>query len=134
MVLCLIQGLYLAFFWPIGACQWGRPKPRVSLKPEVKLRIEVLYNEASSNTRKQQENNNHRYQESQRSLALIVGNTDANCLHLRVIVKSVRTQLSTHAGLFEATEWHLVVEGIVVVNPHRTIFPMLILAEWPKNW
>ena len=104
------------------------------MKPEVKLRIRVLYNEASSNTRKQQENNNHRYQELLRSLALIVGNTDTNCLHLRVIVKSVRTQLSTHAGLFEATEWHLVVKGIVVVNPHRTIFPMFTLAEWPKNW
>lgn len=103
------------------------------MKPQVKFRIGVLFNKASSNTRKQQGNNNHRYQGLLRNSALIVGNTDANCLHLRVIVKSVRTQLSTQAGLFEATEWHLVVEGIVVVNPHGAIFPMFELAGWPTR-
>lgn len=47
---------------------------------------------------------------------------DANRLHLCVIVESVRTQLPSHAGLLEAAKWHLVVEGVVVVNPHRAKF------------
>lgn len=57
---------------------------------------------------------------------LVTADTDTNGLHLGVVVESVRAQLATHAGLFEAAKRHLVVEGVVIVDPHRTV--KLILA------
>lgn len=53
-------------------------------------------------------------------IQLIVADTDANRLHLRVVVQCVRTQLPTHPGFLETAKWHLIVKRIVIVNPNRS--------------
>jgi hypothetical protein len=51
----------------------------------------------------------------------MIADTDANGLHLSVVVEGIRAQLATHARLLEAAKWHLVVQGVVAVDPHRTV-------------
>lgn len=44
-----------------------------------------------------------------------------DCLHLCVILKGVWSQLSAQSRFFEATKRHLVMKGIVVVNPDSPV-------------
>lgn len=45
---------------------------------------------------------------------------DTDGLDLCVVVKSIRTQFSANAGLLVSTEWGLVIDHVVVVDPDGT--------------
>lgn len=52
---------------------------------------------------------------------LRLGEVNADSLDFRVVLESIRSQLSAHARLLEAAERHLVVEGVVVVDPNGAV-------------
>lgn len=46
---------------------------------------------------------------------------DTDGLHFGVVLEGIRSQLSAHARFLETTERHLVVEGVVVVDPNSAV-------------